>query len=240
MKKGSAGWLILVAALAVPGFLFYNWWSNQSAANRAELEKRVRNRLPPGTPMFNSQPAQEKLDNPLGQAEASAAAPAAQASTSSVQAAALPVTASSAPVVVEPAPAAVPVPVPVPADAPAGSVGVAESTETFVALARAPTLSPYDMVRIEQASLERELRRRELAEGVQVTRKREVRKIERPVENDIDLQGIVSTDEGQKAIINGEMVAEGELVRGAKIVKITSTAVVFMHRGRRFSKTISQ
>ncbi len=251
MKRGFGGWLILVAALAVPSLLFYNWWAKQSEAQRAELQRKVKNRLPPGTPMFGAQPPQNKLDNPLDRVQPSTAATAAVAGVA-------PSTATAAVATIQP-PAAEPTasPSPSPSQAPAppetqpAAQGIAASdaasaspapvavdVDTGATLSRDPTLSPYDVVRIEQKKLEDELRKSELHAGAP---KRKVpRHIEHPVENDIDLQGIVSADDGDKAIINGEMVAEGELVKGAKVVKITSQTVVFMYRGRRFSKTITK
>lgn len=231
--KGSAGWLILIAALAVPGLLFYNWWSKQSAANRAELEKKVRSR---GVEVFGGAQDTAKLGNPL---DGKAAAPGVSASTSAAVAVSTPAAAQVQASTATPT-AGDDSTTLLRQESPPAAAPVAASSDTLVALARDPTLSPYDLVRIEQIALEKAQRERELREGIHIARKRTVRVVEHPVENDIDLQGIVSTDEGDKAIINGEMVGEGELVKGAKVVKITSQTVVFMYKGRRFSKVITK
>jgi hypothetical protein len=111
-----------------------------------------------------------------------------------------------------------------------------------IVLARDPMLSPFDMVRIA----EDELRRRRAQEEMEAEVKhREVKKHykapEKPAETLVDLQGIISTpDQGDKAIVNGEMVGEGDVIAGVKVVKITPTGVVFTYHTKRFVKSVSR
>ena len=121
-----------------------------------------------------------------------------------------------------------------------------------IVLARDPMLSPYDLVRIA----EEEERKRQIAEQLKreawlrahpPKRQRVVRREPDP-STSVELQGIVSTDQGDKAIVNGEMVQEGDLVvvdvdgenARVKVVKISPTAVLFQYRKKRFMKGISK
>ena len=127
--RSSAGWIVLVVALAVPGFLFFNWWSQLNSENRRQLTVKVRNRLPPGTPMFGQPPTQERLSNPIssGPAEAAPLQPA-----SAPPAAAL--TAPEAPVVLEPAPQSAAAPqLPPTAAAPQGVVRIGTIAQVVLA-----------------------------------------------------------------------------------------------------------
>ncbi|MDE2489691.1 MAG: hypothetical protein KGM24_02510, partial [Elusimicrobia bacterium] len=74
--RGGLGWLVLIAALAVPGFLFYNWWSRLKAAHDHSLSLKVKSRLPAGG-VFRAPPAADRLVNPIS--SATAASPAAGA-----------------------------------------------------------------------------------------------------------------------------------------------------------------
>lgn len=58
-----------------------------------------------------------------------------------------------------------------------------------------------------------------------------------PIDAGIRLQGVILTDsQRRKAIVSGKVVAEGERVNGAKILKIASDGVVFARNGKTFIK----
>ncbi|MBI3553309.1 MAG: general secretion pathway protein GspB [Elusimicrobia bacterium] len=231
-------WLIPLAALVIPGFLFYNWWSTLNQQSRRDLERKVKSNA--GLAVFMGNSGKNNLKNPLSDA----AAPAVAASTEAASGGAVPgsnaAQAAVATAVSSSTAAAGPG-----AQGPQGAAGpdasqtvASASPVAGVVITRDPTLSPYDLVRLEQMRLEAEIRKGEISDAV----RRPVKKPkEPPIENSIDLQGIVAVGAGNKAIINGEMVGEGELVLGkAKVVRITPQAVVFTYKGRRFSKSISK
>lgn len=215
----SAAWIFPVVILAVPGVMFYGWWSHLNSEQRRQMTMKIRRRTPE---VFTQAPdANNRLTNPI----------AAAASTNAVP---LPVP------IAPPAPAlaaAAPAPVPAPALTQAPPPLPPAPGEPAVMFTRDPTLSPYDLARIEQKRLETELREAEIRDRAKNMRvKRSV-----SIESSIELQGIVSTaDAGNKAIVNGDMVGEGEFIGQAKVVRITSQGVVFLHKGRKFTKTISK
>ncbi|UPT75915.1 MAG: hypothetical protein M0D55_09735 [Elusimicrobiota bacterium] len=46
--RGGFGWVILVIALAVPGVLFYNWWSHLKAEQARAVAAKAAARVPEG------------------------------------------------------------------------------------------------------------------------------------------------------------------------------------------------
>ncbi|MBI3566421.1 MAG: hypothetical protein HY079_14600, partial [Elusimicrobia bacterium] len=68
--RGGVGWAILAVALAVPGFLFYNWWSHLKAEHDKGVAAKASKRLEGG--VFQTAPA-GRLVNPI--APSTAAAP---------------------------------------------------------------------------------------------------------------------------------------------------------------------
>jgi len=54
----------------------------------------------------------------------------------------------------------------------------------------------------------------------------------------IRLQGIMEVRGTLTAIVNGEMVAKGQKILGATVVRITSTSVTFEHKGKLFTKKV--
>lgn len=122
-----------------------------------------------------------------------------------------------------------------PEAAPAPAAPVAASTATALPdfPARDPMLSPYDVVRLKRQELEKIMRTSDLPS-------RRIVPVEPPVENNIDLQGIVSAGGVNKAIVNGEVVGEGDTVEGAVILKISGRSVVFRHKNRKFTKHVSR
>lgn len=255
----STAWVFPVVILAVPGVMFYVWWSQLNAEQRKQMTQKIRRRTPE---VFTASPAGSPLVNPIAQQAAAAPAEAAPQPAPGAQVApgAVPVSAPAAamPGGAQPAalaqgmqpgapdagqaPAAPPSqpgqpeqPQPGAAPAVPPALPIAEIPPAL--LARDPTLSPFDVMRMEQLRLEQELEARRLEEE----RNRIRVKRDPPVDSLIDLQGVISTpDSGNKAIINGEIVGEGEIVSGAKVVRITTQGVVFLHKGRKFTKTISR
>lgn len=242
--RGGLGWVILVIALAVPGVLFFNWWSHLKADREKAVAAKARGRVPEGG-VFQSSP-NAKLVNPMAPAASTAAVAAPAAAPADAAPAAAPVAAPVA------APSAPDVASAATIDAPAASSAPAEggqaaafavSTAAFVPLKRDPTLSPFDLVRI----LEEEEARRKAAEDLENAKRVRVRgpKKQKAVDpaSQINLQGIVSNPEsGFKAIVNDEVLGVGELVgrTGIKIVKISDLGVTFLFQGKKFSKGVSR
>lgn len=249
-ERGSAQWLILLLVLAVPGAMFFYWYSNLNAESKRKLEAKVRNRMPGG--VFSEPPKGDKFVNPIADSTTASTDTASGLQQSSGSVAGLTQDAVSPPssdpssigsnsqLASDPLAAlkaldtgaalaqASPAPAPV-----AGGI----------AIARDPTLSPYDLIRVEQLAFEKQLKAMEVLNAGKEAKEqnRQPKKVEPPIEDSIDLQGIVSTpDGGEKAIVNGEVVGEGEFVGAAKVLRITGSSVIFTHKGRRFSKAISK
>lgn len=236
--RGGLGWVILVIALAVPGVLFYNWWSGLKADREKAVAAKARGRVPEGG-VFQSSP-NAKLVNPMAPAVSTAAAAEPVAAGAPADAAAA---AAAAPAAVTTASAAEPPSVAEASASTGAAAAFSVSSTTFVPLKRDPTLSPFDMVRI----LEEEEARRKAAEDLANASKVKVRGPRRPVVVDpaslINLQGIVSNPEsGFKAIVNDEVLGVGEFVGSTKvkIIKITDLGVTFYFQGKKFSKGVSR
>ena len=258
--KNSAGWVIIVAALAVPGGMFYTWNARKQKAEKDALEVHVRRNMPKDAPLFNAAPGGEKLNNPMAGAAvtpstatavaAPAPAPAAPPIGAAKPAAPPPVptpTPTPAPVVATPPPAAVAPAAevagsstPAPGQEPTGGGLVQTGPIAQIVLARDPMLSPFDSVRIAESELKARRAQEELENAAKPEKVRRARPAERPAESLVDLQGIVEASDGVKAIVNGDMVAEGDMVGEVKVLKITPTNVVFLYHKKRFSKAISK
>ncbi|MCX5797786.1 MAG: hypothetical protein NTY77_20035 [Elusimicrobia bacterium] len=77
----------------------------------------------------------------------------------------------------------------------------------------------------------------------QVKQAQKARRVgKKPFDQTISLQGIISTPEGNKAIINNSMVGEGEWIGTTqfKVVKITQNRVTFFHKGKTFTRRVSR
>jgi hypothetical protein len=250
--KSSIGWLILAFALAVPGVLFYQWYTHLDLEKKKALSMKVRLQE---TGLFPKSQQKGKLVNPIAQpASAAAAQPAADASA---PAAGLPV--PDSPAGAEPTAAVVPAATAVPPDpeepgappptVPASEAAPEASPSTAAAQINAflawrdPTLSPYDQVRIEQMALEKEIRLQELQDAAE-QKSKPVRKPQIQIEKLIDLQGIVSAGGTNKAIVNNEVVGEGDTVKTSagpiRVVRITTQSVGFAYKDKRFSKSVSR
>ena len=250
MKNFTAmvGWLLLVAVLAVPSFLFYNWLSKSKRQNQAELAHE---------PMAGSVFPSEKSGQPAGARQAPAAAsqqavkadaprPAAPAvQPDKAVPASLPAEETDGPIE-EQAPSASSNPpaaalqsaqapaVPAAAQQGEGQSQVAVSTGPKLIsyfnpkTARDPTFTPDDYRRIKE-----EQRQREEAERARLEAERS-RPREPGPETRISLQGIV----GSAAIINGDMYSVGQTVRGVKILRIGADYITAEYKGKRFKKVL--
>jgi hypothetical protein len=228
--RSGLGWMILVLALAVPGLLFYNWWSALKAEREKAVAAKAKERIPPGG-VFSTPPADAagKLVNPIAPSTAAAPAPAGG-----------PEDAAAASTVVAATPVAAPSSTPAPAP-PSVEPSVSSSVVPVISLRRDPMLSPGDLVRIQQEALERRLAEEALRREQERRNRPAPVKRAPPPETLIELQGIVESPDGDnKAIVNNEVVGVGEVVAGSRIVKITASGVVFEHKGRRFVKGVSR
>lgn len=219
--RGGLGWVILAAALAIPGVLFYSWWSHLKAERVKTVVARARGRIPVGG-VFQTSPRATKLINPMTPATVAPPAPV------PFIAVIPPVASASAPVV------AAPIPLSNRPSTPAVSTPAAPS------LARDPMISPFDTLRLKEEEDEKRLARQRLLEERVGKRPRGSRGKPRP-ETLIELQGIISNaGGGAKAIVNNEVVGTGESVGKFRVVRITPADVTFEYQGRRFTKSVSR
>lgn len=248
-RRVGPGWLILIAALAVPGFLFYNWSRSMKAEHERALTSKAMGRASEGS-LFATPPSGGRLVNPIAR---NAAAPAVRVSTVAA------VRASTAPAAVV---ASRPSPVPATALAaaaataaravPSASGNVAASTAAValssaaVTLSRDPFVSPLDLVRQREAAAERERQRLLALEAAHPAPVHHVRPVERKIEQDVDLQGVITTPDGSaRVIVNNETLSKGDTFKApghsgrVTVVEITSDTVWFVYKNRRFKKVIS-
>ncbi|MDA8132317.1 MAG: hypothetical protein M0011_12515 [Elusimicrobia bacterium] len=245
MKSFSSvlSWLLLLAVLAVPSFLFYNWWSKGKKQASLEIAQ-----VPVTANVF---PKQASPSSPPAPAPQSPSQPAASAAPAAIpKAQDRPSAAANAPVVEEdeadgeePAAPERPVAAQKPAavsTAPAAGEARPEGAETVVSTApkpisyyspkseRDPTLTPDDYRRIAEAKRARE-------ESERQYELMQTRKTKEPgPETLIRLQGIV----GNSAIINDDMYTAGQKVKGIKILKIGANYIICEYKGKRFKKVM--
>ncbi|MEQ1918554.1 MAG: hypothetical protein ABL955_05095, partial [Elusimicrobiota bacterium] len=136
--RGGLGWVILVIALAVPGVLFYNWWSHLKADREKSVAAKARGRVPDGG-VFQSSP-NAKLVNPM--------TPSLSTGTAAAQVAASTDTPHTDAAVAPVAP--VETITPSSATAAGGQSASFSTTTQAVALTRDPTMSPFDRIRLTQ------------------------------------------------------------------------------------------
>jgi hypothetical protein len=261
--RGGVGWAILAVALAVPGFLFYNWWSHLKAEQAKAVAAKAHSRLEGG--VFQTPAAGGRLVNPMSASSGTVAnggvAPAAAATTpATAQAAGMapkptPTPNPAAPVATTATPAAAASSTaapPVPAAASSASAQSASAVSTTtITLSRDPMMSPMDLVRIRENEVrqaeeaERIRREAEEAKRPHPQKARAVKK-EKPIQTYIELQGIVATPDGATlAIVNGATVNEGEsfTVEGhsgkVKVLRISSSDVTFEYKEKRFKMSVS-
>ncbi|MCX5793957.1 MAG: hypothetical protein NTY77_00490 [Elusimicrobia bacterium] len=241
--KSPVAWLVLAFALAVPGVLFYQWYTHLDLEKKRALTTKVRLK---DTDLFRNSPKQDKLVNPIAPVAApvvasTAAATAASTATATaagggpVAAAAPPANAAPAAPVVRPAPEA--------NDPNVAIVSTAPAANPYQAW-RDPTLSPHDLVEIERLELEKQLALEELKDRALNGTKAPPKAPPVQIEKLIDLQGIVSVEGGNKAIVNNEVVAEGEVVKTksgpVKVLRITLQKVIFSHKNKTFFKAVNR
>ncbi len=255
MKSFSSilAWLLMAAVLAVPSFLFYNWWSKSKMQASAEVapesvvvnvfpqEKSAQSELipPPSEGQSRPQPSPAPAEaQPAPSARPPAAVPAESAPSASAQApeagpieqpAAQRPAAAEQPAAAE-RPAAVKEP---PAgEAPAEAVAVSTGPKPVSYFEpkgdRDPVLSTMDyrQMKAERMARDEQLKARRMA---QLSKAKEA-----GPETRISLQGIV----GSAAIINDNMVSVGQTVRGIKIVKIGADYIIGEYKGKRFRKAL--
>ena len=226
--KSSVGWLILAFALAVPGVLFYQWYTHLDLEKKRALTTKVRLK---DTDLFRNSPKQDKLVNPI----ASAAAPVvASTAPGNGQAAAIPaVGATPEPVLPRPAEP----PSPAAGDPDVLKAPSAPAANPFQAW-RDPTLSPHDLVEIERLELEKQLALQELKDRALNRSKAPPKSPPVQIEKLVDLQGIVSVAGGNKAIINNDVFADGDVVKTkagpVKVLHITLQKVIFTYKSKTF------
>ncbi len=223
--RGGLGWMILIVALAVPGVLFYNWWSHLKSDREKALAAKARGRVP-DRGVFQSSP-NAKLVNPMTPAVSTTAA----AAPAALSANAVPaVSAAAEPQEASPAATAEP---------------FSSSAVALPPLKRDPMLSPSDRVHL----IEEEEAKRRAAEdlaAMQAAKNNRGKKRPKPAidpQSMVELQGIVSNPEsGYRAIVNNEVVGVGQFIGRTKIkiIKITDLGVTFDYQGKKFSKGVSR
>ncbi|MDE2489999.1 MAG: hypothetical protein KGM24_04080, partial [Elusimicrobia bacterium] len=150
-------------------------------------------------------------------------------------------------------------PVPAAGAAPAGAAPTAAasvpaqdastSTSTVV-LPRDPMLSPYDVLRMREREAEKQAEEERLKQAAweAAHRRRAVHRApkEPPIEDSVELQGIVARPDGRNmAIVNGSTYSEGDsfAVDGrsarVKVLRITSSTVFFEYKKHRFKMSVS-
>jgi hypothetical protein len=225
---------VLALALAVPALLFYGWWSRMDAAKKKELNRKIRDR---GVGAFSTSGRnKDRLANPISGAPEG---------PSSTEPAAAPVSTEPSVAPTEPLQAVVePQPSPEPAPVAESAVEVSTQTARYYLQAsgmslRDPMLSPYDLIKIQREELERRLNDRAIQEEIAPKKRPKPRE----VMPSLDLQGIISTADGEyQAIVNDNLVRQGDSVAGGKIkvLKISASAVVFGWKTKKFTRSVNQ
>ncbi len=266
--RGGVGWAILAIALAVPGFLFYNWWSHLKAEQAKAVAAKAHARVE-GAVFQTPSTTSGRLINPITAssgtagtvtpppAVAGAVAPpppapaAAPAMTAPGQSAAPPPAGAGA---AAPTPAASPAggnPPAASAAAPSSTASASTVSTTTITLSRDPMMSPMDLVRIREDEIRKaedaERIRREAEEAKRPHKTVRAAPVkEKPIEKSIELQGIVATPDGATlAIVNGATVNEGEsfTVEGrkekVKVIRISSSDVTFMYKTHKFKMSVN-
>lgn len=227
--KGFLGWVILAVALAVPAFMFWNWWQ---AMNQGRLEGG--RRLVSGG-VFSAVSSAARLSNPIVTSTQTAAvlvstgtiAPAPTASPEPLSGPAPALTAPAAPSAAQAAALST---------APARTAaGGDEAFEYKPQTSRDPMLSPNDVKRLAKLHFEKDMALRD----VKVEVKRPAPS-EPPIESRLTLMGIIQTPRGTTVIINDRILKVGDSILGARIIRVSSSHVDFSYKNRAFRKTIQK
>lgn len=261
MKSFSSilSWLLLTAVLAVPSFLFYNWWSKgkQKASNEVSQAPVTANVFPsdPDAPP-SLPPASRSAATGAGvQADAVEvpASPAAQENPAAGQASSQPSASPEArsaqpeeagPILDRPEPSEAEdvQPEEPPAEEESGEEPAAEGGEQAVEASTVTAPISYFSPKGDRDPTlspedyrrikEARLQREEAARMQRLAAQR-TKKTFDPARL-ITLQGII----GQSAIVNGEMYTVGQRVKGIKIVKIGTNYIICDYKGKRFRKVM--
>jgi hypothetical protein len=127
-------------------------------------------------------------------------------------------------------------------------VAAVVSSTAAIVLSRDPMMSPMDLVRQREAEAEAE-RNAEAVRRAAYERSHppaKIRRAEPRIDTRVELQGIVARPDGENlAIVNGTTVNPGEtfVVEGfsakVKVVRITSSEVIFEYKGKKFKKNVN-
>lgn len=239
MKGKSLGWLILVGALAVPAVLFFKWWTQMKATQGAESRQAV----PASAPFAGGSqaPAQEPAPAASEPAAAAPAAPAEPVPAKAPETASAPAPAVAPEPVAQAAPASGPAAPeePAPAEEPPSGGTMVAKIEYMPKSSRDPMLSVSD---------QRELLKQKMA--AQISQQELQKAAEEPVQapapppkplcDSFNLQGIIGTGGDVAAIVNDNIVREGDRVAGAVIERLTTRTVVFRKGKKTCMKRVSK
>ncbi len=243
-KKSPAGWVALLLVLALPGLAFYFWW-NHLGGNRpvsGKLEK-----TPPFSSVFNAAPPGVKVSiprvlnspgAPISSSQPVAKSMAATRATPAVLARPMAHLQEASRPSLKPSPSSPLVNagkavVASPVSATTLKSAASNSQKlTVPTLKRDPTLSPADRQEIYDLLHPRP--------KPKIVRRRVKKKEGPPIESLLDLSGIIfMSPSNAKAIINGNLMKVGQLVHGAKIIKIEKRKVIFSYHGRKVIKVMN-
>ncbi|MEK7746420.1 MAG: hypothetical protein AAB576_07130 [Elusimicrobiota bacterium] len=246
-QKSLFGWGILAVALAVPAVLVWN--VRMKIKSVQPVEYKVKASPPPGaSPVSETQAGTQA---PAGAQSASTGAaagapPAAQ--DPAAQTAQPPQPSAQAALPSPPAGEEGPSPAPfVPSEASASAATLVSASrgpadpdaiEYSPNTMRDPMVSPFDLKRLAREREEKEMIRGEVEAAARPAKPKKVQ--ETPIEQRIEVYGVVATPNGIEALINDRRVREGDSVLGAKVKKITTGRIRFEYRGRVFEKKVSQ
>ncbi len=249
------GWLLLAVILAVPAFLFYNWWMNKKAVQLKEntaisnstaipFESDAEDFYPveTGTASVASEQELQARESGLNQEEEPEFKADEQPYSQQKLGAFADILPSSSPVntqmpesggalkVSSPSKSEIAQPSFSTITVASGQPEAQERKGSYFEPKsdRDPTMSPaeYAQIKKEIAARKERERQRRLAE----LRK----KNSNSIQNQLTLQGVV----GNNVIINGEMYSVGSYVKGVKIVKIGANYFIGSHKGKKFKKVM--
>lgn len=251
-QKSLLGWGVLAVALAVPAVLVWNLRVKMKSVPPLE----IRMKTPPSGGAFGAGGVQSGAQGAAG-SQAASSAPAAGTEVSSASAAG-PASADPAQAPSQaqaPSPQAGETPSPatppqafVPSDAsasgasqPSASRGPADpdAVEYSPNTTRDPMVSPFDLKRLAREAEIKRMSQQEVEEAVKPKSKPKKAQ-ETPIEQRLEVYGVVATPNGIEALVNDRRVREGDTVLGAKVKKITTGRIRFEYRGRVFEKKVSQ
>lgn len=238
---GVIGWFALIAALAVPAFLFYNWWSKMNAEKKEQTQ---------GSSFQVKTPIFEKSED--ARLSSGRQSPAKQGSpTEGGGQLAIPGTIKK-PQVIRPSEQDAAVTYsgtssgksarsPSPngkgsSRTPQQEAALIQAASAQAKVAFSPKVDRDPTLSLEEIDW---LRDEDERRRMMWKDKKPVKRKKRP-EQMVILQGIIETEKGIQAIINGGAYKQGSFIRGIRVVKIRASSVVFDYKGRRFVKRLSQ